>query len=401
MVNRRKKIAFLPMLALMICMICQIFPKAATVEKDTVTVQLTGYDGDAGELRIGAGETLYDSGGDALLKEGDEVSAVFSKEGDICTAKADLYKGIKYYISDGIDKVSFVPEKMVCKVSFNNSTKDKAVTDTSSGSTKSGNSDSLKTSEEVSQESETETVQVSDTVLGVKTKTPRAVADGEELKCVVSSLSGSSDTDADTFLLQCEVPKGTVLESVYTGTYNEEVTLELVCKTEKDGQWHTWGENISSLKGETFKTDGITFSEGDRICSFAISAANAPKGFSLKEEDPCYYYVRIVDKDSVADFNGTTKVTAYLDGKKVSNESKFTTLIQDGVQTGDDNVILIGSFILLIISVVTLISYIICRVVFYQKDKAASHQKLPVTYRKGEVQGTQGKMSDLLGKKPG
>ena len=103
----------------------------------------------------------------------------------------------------------------------------------------------------------------------------------------------------------------------------------------------------------------------------------------------------------MADFNGTTKVTAYLDGKKVSNESKFTTLIQDGVQTGDDNVILIGSFILLIISVVTLISYIICRVVFYQKDKAASHQKLPVTYRKGEVQGTQGKMSDLLGKKPG
>lgn len=52
---------------------------------------------------------------------------------------------------------------MVCKVSFNNSTKDKAVTDTSSGSTESGNSDSLKTSEEVSQESETETVQVSDT----------------------------------------------------------------------------------------------------------------------------------------------------------------------------------------------------------------------------------------------
>lgn len=389
---KQKKIAFFsPILTLMLVILCPVSIFAAVTEKEAVTVQLTDYGGEVSELRMGADENLNDSKGNLLLKEGEEIQADFAKEGNICIAQVELYKNVRYYISDGVDKVTFVPDSMVCKVSFDK----KETTDTS------GQTDLASAEDESSSDDGQSEDLATGKELNVKTKTPKAVTQGDMLKCTVSSLSGSSDTDSDTFLLQCEVPKGTTLESVYTGSYNADVRLDLICKTEKDGQWHTWGEGISSAKGETFNTDTISFSEGDRICAFAISAAEAPKGFCLKEEDPCYYYVKIVDKDSVEDYEGLTKVTAYLDGKKSSSESKFTTLLQAEVQTGDENVIFIGSFILLCISVITLVSYVICRVIFYKKDKAASQMKLPVTYRKGETQGTQGKMSDLLEKKPG
>lgn len=392
--NWKKRMALLsPLMALLALFVCQTVVMAATLEKQAVTIQLSGFDGEPGELRIGADEKLNDNKGNLLLNEGEEIQTSFSKDGSLCISAAELYKGVRYYISDGVNQITFVPESTVCKVSFQSA--GRASSESAAGSQNGDMSD------EEGAETASAEGNASSEGLGIKTKSPKAVNEGDLLKCTVSALSGASDTESDTFLLQCDVPKGTVLESVYTGSYNADIKLDLICKTEKDGQWHTWGEGISSAKGETFKTDTISFAQGDRICQFAISASEAPKGFSLKEDDPCFYYVKIVDKGGAENYRGLTKVTAYLNGNKSASESSFTTLIQKQVQTGDSNVIFIGSFILLCVAVIVLVSYIICRVVFYRKEKTAAGQKLPVKYTEGKPQGTQGKMSDLLQKKPG
>lgn len=368
MQKQKKKIAvFSPIAVLVFLFLCHSSVYGAVAEKQAVTIRLTGCDTDAGELRIIADENINDNRGNALLKEGEHIQADFVREGDICTAQAALYPSARYYVSDGISKAAFTAEDTQISVSLKETAAPKPAT----------------------------------SKLSVRTKASKAAAQDGVLKCVVSSLSSAQDVASDTFLLQCEVPEGAVLDSVYTGSYSADVKLDLLCRTLKDGQWHLWKENISSAKGQTYQTDDISLAQGDRISSFAISTASAPEGFCLKEEDPCYYYVTLTDAQQAESYGASVKVTAYLDGEKSSDKSSFASAAVKIVQTGDDNILFIASVIAYCLSVITLVSYLVCRVVFYKREEAVSHMRLPVRYAKGQDQSPHEKMSNLLEKKPG
>jgi len=351
----------------------------ATGQKESVTVKVEGYSGEASALRILADTSSFDESGNAVVTKGDQIPADFVKENDVCTAQAELYRSVRYYLSDGVEGVTFVPEQSVCKVSFNGSDTSASVSQNSSGAP-SG--------------SQVETV-AAPAGFGVSATSPKAVTEGDVLKCVITSLSNASDVDSDHFLLQCEVPDGTVLESIYTGTYNEEVRMELVCQTEKDKKWHDWGEQISSKTGETFKTDTITFAEGDRIGTFALSASEVPKGFSMNKDDPLCYYVRIVDAEKANGYSGLARFTAYMDGKKSASEASFTTAIRKNVQTGDENALLIGSSILLVLSFLCMMGFILFRVISYYREKKARKERLPEFYSVMSG-GTETTMGDLM-----
>lgn len=371
----------------------------ASSEKMAVTVCVSGYTGAVEELRICSDESIYDSNGNAVLVKDDAVNGTFVKEGEQCKAQAELYSGVRYYVSDGVSQTMFEADGVVVDVSFGNEVE---VNNSNVSEEQSEESSSEKSEEQSTKEpTEVQEQNVSTGKLGVNAKIPQAVNSGGNVKCVVDKLSGAVDGVSDTFLLQCDVPKNMELKSVYTGTYSDDVNLQLLCKTESDGKWHSWGEGIRSNTGETFETSSMNIAEGDRVCAFAISAESVPEGFTLNEEDPCYYYVKVIDESAEKDYNGTAKVTAYIGGEKSASESTFATALQTGVQTGDENYLFFGSLILMVVSFCVLLSYIVIRIVVYVKEENVERTALPVTFNKHRDRDTSEKMSSLFGKKPG
>lgn len=352
---------------------------AATMEKQVVAISVSDFTGTAEQLRICSDENIHDDNGNVLLQKDAMMDIAFSEEGDTYRASAELYRGVRYYISDGIRQIPFEVSGQTVDVSFKEDVGE----------------DNTETQEIITEDTSTEGK------LGIGTKIPQTANIGDTMKCVVNVLSGAVEETSDTFLLQCEIPEGMELESVYTGTYTDDVELQLLCKTENDNKWHSWGEGIRSSKGETFETSDINFAEGDRISAFAISAETVPEGFALNEEDPCYYYVKVKDKNSASGYSGISKVSAYIGSQKTSSQSAFNTILQTEVQTGDENIIFIGSFILMLVAVFVLISYIIVRIVLYKKEESIQKTDLPVKFNNYEGGEAAEKMSSLLGKKPG
>lgn len=358
---------------------------AAMPVKQDIVVSVSDYFGAVEQLRICYDENMHDDGGNVVASKDDMVEAVFETDGDTFIAEVQLYDGIRYYVSDGVDQVSFVAEDANVDLSFD-------------GGISGPEEDAMEdTNEEDAEENTGMEVSAQMDEINV----------GDSVKCIVSQLTGSKDKESDTFLLQCEIPEGMDLETVYTGTYSHDVSLTLLCKTEDENKWHIWGENISSKKGDTFYTTDISLADGDRISAFAVSAEEIPQNFSLNENDPCYYKAKVTDEDAVREYKGMVKVSAYVDSKKESESTTYTTTTtvikenQNVVKTGDENIILVGSFILLIISVLTLFSYIVVRIVLYKREERIEKEVLPVKFSKYTNADTSEKMSSLLSKKPG
>ncbi len=346
------------MTALLLHCRVDVMAAAETIQAD---ISLTGKVTNPSDLCIKAGESIYDQSGETILLTDDDTAVSFEKRAGGYAARATLYKGAKYYVTDGEGKVSFSADTDTIVLSFDGSV--------------SQQSSKRQADENDIQIPETES---KSTVLNLKTKTPSKSAQGKAVKFVIDSLSGSKDKVSDAFLLQVSLPDGMRLDSIYSGTYNQDVKMQLVCQTEKDGKWHSWYEDISSLKGQMCDTNEFSLSQDDRISAFALSCDNAPEGFEMNKEDPLYYTMTVTgDADTTA--AGGTRLTAYVDGKKESSDSASVIEIatQEIIQTGDENFLFIGSMILMIISLVTMFTYITIRILFYRRQEKVESGALP------------------------
>lgn len=367
--------------------ICPVF--AAQLQAGNIQLSVEGYKGDVELLRLCSDKDVYDDTGTKVLGKDEEVVCEFSLTDAGAETEVALYSGIRYYVSDGIESVSFLPDFLTSEEDVLNYTV-----------TWSKSTGSVNTAETVTEESsDMASVDNKGAVLTMSTQGPFAAAVGDIVKYTITEVRGESDSD--TFTLQCEIPEGLELVSVFTGTYNSEAKLELLCQTQKDNTWHMWGENISSLKGQTFETSDISFVKGDRIKAFAISVKEAPEGFSLMKQVPMYYRVKIVDEKGLNNKSAKAKVSAYIGDTKESCEKTFTTVVQQVVQTGDENIMMIASFILLALSVVILFGYITVRLVGERREKKMSKNGINVKFKKDKSAGDGVKLTFLKDKDPG
>lgn len=359
---------------------------AAPLTSGEIHLMVSGYKGDVAQLRLCAGEDVYDDTGTKVLAEDEEIAGSFSTNGEKVETDVTLYSGIGYYLSDGVSSVSFIPDFLA---------RDGAKLDYPL-EWDMDEEDNIDEEEEVSDNASADS---SGNALSMATQGPSAAAVGDIVKYTITKVQG--EDDSDTFTLQCEIPEGLELLSVFTGTYNTEAKLELLCQTQEDGVWHMWGENISSLKGELFETSEISFAKGDRIKAFAISVKEAPKGFALEEKVPVYYKVKILDETGLNNKSAKAKVSAYVGDKKQSCERTFTTVMQQVVQTGDDNILMIASFIMLIVSVLLLLGYITVRLICAKREEKVERQGVNVKFKKDKSAGEGVELTFLKDKNPG
>lgn len=368
---------------------CTLPVFAAQLQAGTIQLSVEGYKGDISLLRLCSEKDVYDDTGTKVIGKEEEIVCEFSSSESGVVAEVNLYSGISYYISDGVESVSFTPEFL----SAEGEVLEYVVEWGGASDSKSSSIDAVAT--------EVGEGEVSDKtgVLVMSTQGPSAAAVGDIVKYTITEIRGERDTD--TFTLQCEIPEGLELVSVFTGTYNSDAELELLCQTQNDNKWHMWGENISSLKGEIFETSDISFAKGDRICAFAISVKEAPEGFSLMKQVPMYYRVKIVDEKGLNNKSAKAKVSAYIGDKKESCEKTFSTTIQEVVQTGDENVMMVVSFIILILSVAVLFGYITVRLVGERREKKIEKNGVNVKFKKDKSAGEGVKLTFLKDKDPG
>ena len=395
MKKRKQWTIFTIMCALFLLMQGQT-AEAAERKPNDARIIVNDYEGDISSLRVYCDEEIYSSSGKKLTSTEDALNCTFTKEDEKCVTTASLYTGVKYLISDGIESVTFtldIPSSDAKQVDMIVSWKDAGQSDGGTATTDAETDETNVTGDETASK-------MSKTgALDVSTKGPSTAGIGDTVKYTITSLTGAEDSD--TFLLQCNIPKGMELVSVYTGTYNSDVKMELLCKTENDGMWHSWGTDISSLKGSTFSTKDISFAEGDRISAIALSAETIPKDFALVKEDPFYYQMKIVSEEGVENNGAKARLTAYVGKTKQSSESRFLMAIKNGVQTGDDNYLLIGSFILLVVSVVFLMGYLTVRVVGNKREQIYADKGAPVKFKKDKTAGEGKELTFLKDKNPG
>jgi len=347
-----------------------------------------GYQGDTSLLRLCCEKDIYDDTGTKVMGKDEELACKFSSSEQGAQTQVTLYSGISYYVSDGVESKSFTPEFLTTDGKLLNYTIEW------------GTGDALEQNDISSGNDEEEKSSDGDKgVLVMSTQGPSAAAVGDTVKYTITEVYGESDSD--TFTLQCDIPEGLELVSVFTGTYNSEAKLELLCQTQNDGKWHMWGENISSLKGETFETSDISFAQGDRISAFAISVKEAPKGFSLMKQQPMYYRVKIIDEKGLNNKAARARVSAYVGDTKESCEKTFTTAIQQVVQTGDENTMMVISFVVLIISAAVLFGYITVRLVGERREKRIEKNGVNVKFKKDKSVGEGVKLTFLKDKDPG
>lgn len=396
-----KKVMFVTMaLSFLVLFHMPVMAVERTLVQTDVVVD--GYSGDTSQLRIRCEENIYDTDGKKLTDPESDLNCSFSNTDGKVQTQAEIYPGVRYAVSDGIDSVKFVLDRNKVQdgnaadviINWNGS----AAVDVSAAPTTSEENEQNESGANSADNSTNETGGVD--ALTVATKGPAAAAVGDVVKYTVTEIK--SESDSDTFLLQCDIPKGTELVSVYTGSFNSDIALELLCKTENDGMWHSWGQNISSAKGSTFNTEDITFADGDRISSIALSAESAPKDFVLDKQDPFYYQLKIVSEEGTKVDGSKVKVTAYVDNSKQSSESGFSlTTVQNTIQTGDDNYLLVGSVILIFVCVVVLIGYITVRIVTSNNEKSYQKHGKRVKYKKDKSAGVGQKLTFLKDKDPG
>ncbi len=367
------------------------------------SVNIIGSVSNPDNLSICADETIHDSAGNTVMEQDADLGAVFEKRSGGYRAKVDLISGMRYYVTDGLQSVAFVAEDAEIMLSLADGEKretsenvlgtsetDEAQEDSKAAD--SGSADVKKTSNTSS-----------DGILSLKTKQPEVGTSGKSVKYVIDSLSTAKDNISDAYVLQVEVPSGMVLKNVYCGTYNKEAKLELICKTEKDGQWHSWYEDINTLHGTHCDVKEAYIAEDDRICAFALTSDHVPEGFEMNKNDPLYYVMDVKDEAADTSAAGKAKLTAYVDGKKSTSESDSIIKIaaEEIIQTGDDNMLFIISLITFIVSIVTMISYVTIRILMFRREERAQKDVLSVVFSKEREAQTNEKMSALIQKRPG
>lgn len=364
----------------------------AQLTSGNLRMLVSGYKGDAAQLRLCGGEDVYDATGAKVLSEDEEISCTFSMGGDgIAEAEVTLYSGIEYYLSDGIESVSFTPDFITNGEKALDYSIDWDFDETDEEDNEEDNKEESTTTRQP--------VEGDEKSLTMSAQGPSAAAVGDIVKYTVTEVKG--EHNSDTFTLQCEIPEGLELISVFTGTYNAEAKLELLCQTQADGKWHMWGENISSLKGQLFYTSEISFADGDRIKAFVISVKEAPKGFALEKQAPMYYRVKILNEKGLNNKSAKARVSAYVGDEKQSCERTFTTIAQQVVQTGDDNVMMLASFILLAVSVIVLLGYITVRLIGTKREERYERQGVDVKFKKDKSAGEGVELTFLKDKNPG
>jgi len=137
------------------------------------------------------------------------------------------------------------------------------------------------------------------------------------------------------------------------------------------------------------------------VSAFAISVKEAPKGFSLMKQQPMYYRVKIIDEKGLNNKAARARVSAYVGDTKESCEKTFTTAIQQVVQTGDENTMMVISFVVLIISAAVLFGYITVRLVGERREKRIEKNGVNVKFKKDKSVGEGVKLTFLKDKDPG
>lgn len=397
-IKKMQKLIFSMMLVIAVLLPVTIYGRA--LDKLLVNLTIIGYSGD-GTLSLYADESIFDDNGDIIIEKDTPIECNFEKSGNDYLGNTSLYSDVRYYVSDGVKKAQFVPTSLNVTISM------------SDGSAL--NSDmNTETVEDISVIDDSDTALSNSeplkNVLGISTKSINKANVGDTITYIVDNIKGATDTLSDTFLLQCSVPEKMKLKSIYTGSYTNDVNLELLYKTESDNEWHSYGHSLSSLKGTRIDVDELGINADDNITIFALSAESVPEGFALKKDDPCSYDMEVLE-DGANIENSLAKVTAYVGDAKASSESYFMTTLatisangvngNGNVQTGDDNYLYIGSVILMVVSLLVGISYIIVRIITYKKEEIATRPGSPVTFKKTKTTGDGRKMAELLGKKPG
>ncbi len=384
---------------------------AADGETIDASINVTGKVETPNSLKVIAGEQINDASGKAVLEKDEDAGLAFEKRAGGYSTHGTLYKNVKYYVTDDVSKVLFVAETDNIVVSFDGSVSQQS-SEPRKDEDEKKKADNKKIEgdkeEEISvlsaESTEVETDSGNSEVLDLKTKEPSSTAKGKTVKYVIDSLAGAKDKVSDAFLLQVDVPSGMTLEKVYCGTYNKEVRMQLVCQTEKDGEWHSWYEDLSSTSGNVCDTSSISLAEGDRICAFALSCDQVPEGFEMNKDDPLYYTMNVVGDSADTSAAGKAKLTAYVDGKKESSDSESILEIaaQEIIQTGDDNFLFIGSMIMMIVSLATMFTYITIRIILYKKEEKIASGKAPeVVFSRERGKQTNEKMSSLIQKRGG
>ena len=205
---------------------------------------------------------------------------------------------------------------------------------------------------------------VSDKIKVHKTA-PEVTSPGQIIRFTIDSVKNESIVSADKFTLTDELPKNVYLTDLYTGSYNEEVSMIVLYKTNLSNEWKEWKKGISSFKGETLNVSDLKLKEKERITEFAIQYGTVMPGFDVSPIDNAFYNVKVGDVKENEELINNITLTAYVDNRKLTSSHQTKTKItvkkkdpdkkkepKKTVKTGDDNYLYLLSLIELIISAI-------------------------------------------------